>query len=164
MASGNTLAVFGPNDAILPSSNYPQFVVRNNHLVLAFDTTTGETAYFEGVLPQNYAGGGLTCYLTWMAQSATSGTIGWLVDIERTYDAGSTDLDADSLAGAQTLTAKTVPGSAGIADQGSVAFTSGAQMDSLAVGNTFRLKVTRDVSNDNASGDAQLMAVEIRET
>lgn len=164
MASGATLLTFGPADAISPSSNYPQFTTRNNHLVLAFDTTTAETCYFEGVVPQNYGGGGITVYVTWMAQSATSGTIGWLVAFERTYDAGSTDLDADSFASDQTITAATVPGTSGVLAQSSVAVSNGANMDSIAVGNTFRLKLTRDVSNDTATGDAQFLALELRET
>lgn len=164
MATGDSLLSFGPADAISPSSNYPQFVVRNNHLVLAFDTTTAETCYFEGVVPRNYGGGGITAAVTWMAQSATSGTIGWIIAFERTADGGSTDLDADSFASDQTITAATVSGTSGITSTTSVAVSNGANMDSIAVGNTFRLKLTRDVTNDTATGDAQFLALELRET
>jgi len=45
-----------------------------------------------------------------------------------------------------------------------VAFTDGAQMDSVAVGELFRIKVTRDAASDDAAGDAELHAVEIKET
>jgi hypothetical protein len=36
-------------------------------------------------------------------------------------------------------------------------------MDSLAAGELFRLKIERDVTNDNAAGDAQLLRVTIKE-
>lgn len=45
-----------------------------------------------------------------------------------------------------------------------VAFTDGADMDSVAVGESFRMKVTRDAASDDATGDAELVKVEIRET
>lgn len=163
MASGDSLLQFSPLGAEFPASNYATLDTRNNHPCLDFDTTTGEAAYFTGVLPQSYAGGGLTVYLHWAASTATTGTIGWLIAIERIGDSQQ-DVDADGFASDQTVTATTVPGTSGHVDITSGAFTSGAQMDSLAVGEMFRLRVTRDVANDNAAGDAELYAVEIRET
>ncbi|KKK65637.1 hypothetical protein LCGC14_2972130, partial [marine sediment metagenome] len=58
----------------------------------------------------------------------------------------------------------TVPGTAGLVDIVTVTFTDGADMDSVAVGELFRLKVTRDAVSDDAAGDAELVAVEIKET
>ena len=46
----------------------------------------------------------------------------------------------------------------------SVAFTNGTDMDSVAAGEAFRIKLTRDAVSDTAAGDAELHAVEIRET
>lgn len=163
MASGDTLCLFGPADAKLPSSNYPQHLIRNNHHVLAYDAGTSETAYFESVMPQNYGGGGVTIYIGHAAASATSGTIGWLTAFERIGDR-THDIDSDSFASANTLTAVAVSGTAGEVDIVSVAHTNGAQMDSVAVGEGFRLSVARDTTNDDATGDAHLLWVEIRET
>ncbi len=42
--------------------------------------------------------------------------------------------------------------------------TDGADMDSVAVGELFRLKITRDASSDDADNDAELHAVELKET
>jgi hypothetical protein len=36
-------------------------------------------------------------------------------------------------------------------------------MDSLAAGEAFRLRIRRDVANDNAAGDAELLSVTMRE-
>lgn len=163
MASGATLVTFHPFQNEPPSSNYAVAGVRNLHPYLAFDTTTGWSAVFTGVLPRSYAGGGLTVYLHTMMASAITGTVGYTVSIER-MDDSSLDLDADSFASAQTVTAATVPGTSGQTLLQSVAFTSGAQMDSLAAGEQFRIKITRDVANDTAAGDAQLVMVEIKET
>jgi hypothetical protein len=46
----------------------------------------------------------------------------------------------------------------------SVAFTDGADMDSVAVGESFRIKVTRDAVSDDAAGDAEIFKIELRET
>ena len=43
-------------------------------------------------------------------------------------------------------------------------FTNGAQMSSVVAGDYFRIKVTRDGISDTATGDAELVKVEIRET
>lgn len=56
-----------------------------------------------------------------------------------------------------------VPGTSGLVDVVSVAFTAGADMDSVAAGESFRLKVTRDAASDTATGDAELIKVELRE-
>lgn len=146
-----------------PSSNYATLDTRNGHPVLDFDTTTQETAIWTGVLPRHYAGGGITVYIHWAATSATSGTIGWDVSFERIGD-GSQDIDSDGFATAQTVTAATVPGTSGNVDITNVAITDGANIDSIAVGEAFRIRVRRDVTNDTASGDAELVAVELKET
>jgi hypothetical protein len=164
MASGDTLAIFTPAANQPPATNYAALTTRNGHLALAFDTTTQQTAIFAGVLPRNYGGGGLTVDLDWMAASATSGTGGWDVTFERDADAGD-DMDADSFATAQTVTAVTVPGTSGVIKRSSVAITAGAAgTDSLALGEGFRLRVRRDVANDTAAGDLHLLAAIIRET
>ena len=163
MASGNTLCTFFAASNEPPTSNYATFDTRNGHLVLDFDTTTQEAAIFTGIMPRNYAGGGVTVYIHAMLSSATTGTLGWDVSFERMSDA-TTDLDADSFATAQTVTAATVPGTSGIVLVLNVAITDGANMGSVAAGESFRLRIRRDVSNDTASGDAELICVEVKET
>lgn len=165
MATGNTLLTFGPTDALFPTSNYPQFVVRNGHLVLAFDTTTSETAYFEAVLPRHYAGGGLTVYIHWAAATATSNSVVWGVSFERIGE-GSQDIDSDGFASEINASAATAPGTSGFVDIQSVAFTDGSQIDSIAIGEVFRLRIARKVADgsDTMAGDAQLVAIEIKET
>lgn len=163
MASGDSLVMFQPWAFSPPASNSATIGHRNNHPVLNFDTTTQETVYFTGILPRHYGGSGITVYVHWMAATATTGTIGWDIAIERMSD-GATDLDSDSFATAQTITAGTVPTTSGEAEVTNVAISNGANMDSLAAGDSFRLRIRRDVANDTAAGDAQLLAIEIKET
>lgn len=163
MASGDSLLIFTPQQNEPPTTNYATLDTRNSHPVLDFDTTTGESAVFKGIVPRNYAGGGITVYVHASLTSATSGTLGWLVAFERVSDSQQ-DIDADGFAGNQTITAATVPGTSGNVSILNVAVTNGANMDSIAVGEGFRLKITRDVANDTAAGDAELWAVELKET
>ena len=163
MASGDTLLIFTALHNSPPASNPATFDVRNGTPVLDFDATTQEIAIFLGVLPRNYAGGGITVYPHWAATSATTGTIGWDVSFERIGDSQQ-DIDSDGFATAQTVTATTVPGTSGHVDITNVAVTTGANIDSIAVGEAFRLRVRRDVASDDAAGDAELLAVEMKET
>ncbi len=162
MASGDTLAIFTPYQNEPPATNYGIADLRNGHPILAFDDTTSWAAIFTSILPRNYAGGGLTVYVHASAV-ATSGTMGWLIAIER-MDDSSLDIDADSFASDVTVTAATVPGTSGQTLVLSGAFSSGAAMDSLVAGEQFRLRVKRDVANDTAVGNVQITAIEIKET
>lgn len=146
-----------------PATNYATLDTRNAHPVLDFDTTTGESAVWTFVLPASYNGGGITVDVAYSCTSATTGTVGFTVEIERIADS-TLDIDADSFATAQTITAVTVPGTSGHVDVASVGITDGANMDSLAAGEQGRIRITRDVGNDDAAGDAELHWVRIRET
>lgn len=163
MASGNSLYIFKPKDNEPPSSNFATVYTRNGHDVLDFDDTTNESAVFTGILPRSYAGGGVTVYIHYAMTSATSGDIDWDVSFERIGDQ-QLDIDSDSFASAQSVDNTTVPATSGNVDIVSIAFTDGAQMDSVAAGESFRLKVTRDAASDTASGDAELIGIEIKET
>lgn len=162
MASGDTLAVFVPYQNEPPSSNYATAGLRNGHPTLQFDDTTSWAAIFTSVLPRNYSGGGLTVSVHYSA-IATSGTIAWTGEVER-MDDNSLDIDADSFASAQSSSNKTVPGTSGQTDLNTIAHTSGANMDSLAAGEQFRYRLKRDVATDNAVGNAEITAIEVKET
>jgi hypothetical protein len=164
MASGDVLAIFTPQANEAPTSNPATFDTRNNIPVLDFDAGTDESAVFSGFLPASYAGGGLTVKIVFMATSATTGNMVWQAAIERM----NTDLDADSFAAAQASGQVAVNGTSGIPSTGTVAFTSGAKMDSLAASESYRIKVNRDADSttatDDATGDGELLRVVVSET
>jgi hypothetical protein len=162
MASGDLIEVFYPAANEPPSASYATTDLRNGHPVLDFDDTAAESAIFTGIL-YGYAGGGLTVSVGFSMTTAITNTCGWTVEIERIGDQ-VLDIDADSFASAQTITAVTVPGTSGFVDVVSVSISSGANMDSLADGEQFRLRLKRDVANDNAAGDAEMHWVMVKET
>lgn len=157
MASNDVLAVFLPQHNEPPVSNPATLDLRNNHPVLDFDATTQESAIFRGVMPSFYSDGDIRVYLIWAATSAISGTGAWDAAFE-TILSSSHDIDADGFAAARTLAAATVPGTAGQTITGSIDFTK-AQADGVDFPDVFRLRIRRDVANDNASGDLELLAV-----
>lgn len=163
MASGDTLIQWDAQSGISPASNYATPDLRNSRPCLDFDASTDESILFHGVLPRNYAGGGLTVSLHWRATSATSGSCRWQTAFER----GNTDIDSDSFATANSA-GGTANGTSGISTVTTIAHASGAEMDSLAAGEEFWLKVNRDADGtsgtDDMTGDAELYAVEIKET
>lgn len=144
-----------------PASSAAPFDVRNDHPVLDFDDASTESAMFGGVLPTGYAGGGLTIEIYWTATSATTGDVRWGAAIERM----NTDLDSGSFASNQT-TDTTCNGTSGIIAKTTITMTDGAQMDSLAAGEAFRLRIQRIGANaaDTMTGDAELHRVVLRET
>jgi hypothetical protein len=165
MASGDTLVVFRPLDNQPPATGYATFDTRNSIPVLDFDAASDEDAVFGAVLPRFYGGGGITATLYWLASSAVAGDVIWNAAFERNHANGD-DLDADSFATAQAAAATTANGTSGKVITSTITFTDGAQIDSLAAGEAFRLKVTRDANagGDTMAGDAELLMVELKET
>jgi hypothetical protein len=163
MASGDTLLIFRPQDNEPPASNFATLDTRNVHPVLDFDDTTNESAVFSAVMPESYAGGGVTVYLHYTMTSAEADTVDLDVSFELIGDQ-DLDIDGDSFAAVNSVDDTTVPGTTGLVDIVSVAFADGADMDSVTAGDGFRIKVTRDAASDDATGDLELLFVEIRET
>lgn len=131
----------------------------------AFDDTTAEYLDFYGVL-HNYAGGGITVKLKWMAASATSGAVVWGAALRRLND-DTEDVDGAATYDYNDATAATAPSATGENSYDSIAFTDGADMDSLANNEEFILRIRRNPADggDTMTGDAQLSpSVVIEET
>lgn len=171
MASGDTLTIFTARDGVptatagaahaisaggsTPAEGYP---------VLAFDSGTDESVDFVGVLPRAYGGGGLTLTLFWESATQTTNEAVWNAAFRRIAD-DAEDIDTAHTYDFNAVTATTAS-VAGEVDYAAITFTDGADMDSLAAGELFCLRITRDADNgsDTLTGDALLIAAEIRET
>jgi hypothetical protein len=164
MASGDTLFNFSAIAGVPPSTLFATVTRRNNHFVYQFDATISWMLDFGSMLSRRYAGGGITLMLAWMAATAVTGAVVWSAQWER-HDTG-TDLDADAFATAVNSAAITAPGTSGFVAYTPIAFTNGAQLDSLAVAEHFRLRILRLPvdAGDTMAGFAQLLGVEGRET
>lgn len=158
-----TFFVGTPLSAEFPATNFPQLLLSNRRPVLAFDASTDETAYWTGQAPQGFTGTP-TLVITYAMASATSGTVGFQAQLEAISDGDAVDTDsATSFDSVNNSASTTVPGTAGYIDQISITLTNA---DSLAAGDYFRLSLNRDADGsaitDSASGDAYVLAVELR--
>lgn len=164
MASGNVLCILKPQDNEPPAASFATLDTRADVPVLDFDASASESAEFGFVLPHNYNGGGITVTVVWMASTATSGDVVWDIAFKSFTD-DADDLDSKAYATANTAT-ETTSSASGEMKYTDVTFTDGAQIDSVALREYCRLKVTRDVSDaaDTMSGDAELVAIIIKET
>lgn len=166
MASGDTLVVLLPTDNEPPASGYATFDIRNGHPVLDFSDTADEACVFSFVLPRSYGGGGLAVHLHYSMASAVSGKIRLDASFERIGIAVQ-DVDADGPAAPQSVVVAAVPANSGDVDIAAITFGSGAPIDSIAAGELCRIRVERkpsDTTNDTATGDLELHAIEIQET
>ncbi len=162
MASGDTLAKFLPQSVEPLAANTAAFDTRNQHPVWDFDAATNEFIVFTEIMPRNYDGGGVILYIHYAMSSAEADTIDLDGAFERIGDQQQ-DLDSDGFAAVQSVDNVTVPGNAGDVDIVSIAFTDGAEIDSIAVGELYRLKITRDADNDDAAGDLEYRGAELVE-
>lgn len=156
-----TRFVFTPLAAEFPAANFAQLMLVNRRPVLAFDAATAETAQWTAVAPVGLTGA-LKATIYYMMASATSGKVDFTVAVEAVTPGDSTDLDAgDSFDTANTVTAPTVPGTAGYMSSIECALTNA---DGIAAGDLFRVQLTRDATdgtNDTATGDAYVLGVEL---
>lgn len=156
-------AVFGPMAAEFPSSNYPQLTLSNRRPVLAFDAGTQETCWWTSSAPQGLTGT-ITAVITYAMANATTNLVEFEVSLEAISDGDAVDTDAaDSFDTVNSSGGITVPGTAGHIDQVSVTLTNA---DSIAAGDYYRLKVSRDAddgTNDTAAGDCYVLTVELRD-
>jgi hypothetical protein len=159
-----TRAVLTPHSAEFPSSNFPQITQINQRPVLAFDAAVDKTCYWTFIVPQGWTGT-ITAVISYVMASATSGTVGFQVQVEAVTDGDAVDLDATtSFDSVNNSASTTVPGTAGHLDQISVTLTNA---DSAAAADYIRFSLNRDADGsaitDSATGDAYVLAVEIRD-
>jgi hypothetical protein len=166
MASGDCLHRFSAEHNQPPATAYATRDTRNQHPVLDYDAGSTERGVFGDVFDPRYDGGGLTVrlHVAWSSDTNVAHKSRFDVGVER-IGAAVQDLDADGFAAAQSVSI-TVVATSGHVAVGTVTFTDGAQMDSLAVGEKFRIYVDRDHdhADDDATGDTELCNVEVRET
>ena len=154
--------VLSPYSAEFPATNFPQLLLVNLHPVLAFDTTTSETAYWTAIIPQGWTGT-VTAVISYMMASATTGGIAFDVAVEAVTTGDALDLDAatsfDTVNGGSDAS---VPATAGYMEQLSITLSN---LDGAAAADLVRISLARDVADaaDTAAGDCYVLSVEIRD-
>ena len=121
----------------------------------------GGSLYVTSYLPPTYAGNGITVDIWWAVDTDgdTAHTHGWSVSIMR-LQTGTDNINTDSFAAANSASSLNF-GAIRRWQKTSIAFTSGAQMDSAVAGEAFRVKIT---SSTAISGNVLVGEVIVRET
>lgn len=154
----DTLAILFPGPVEFPATNpATPAVLANGRDALAFDDTTSESIIFAFPMPAQYAAGTITLKVYYAMDTATTGDVDLDASIEAVTDAELVDLD--SFDTVNSVDGTTVPGTANDRDSVSITLTN---KDSVAVGESVRLKLARDVA-DTASGDLWVVGVELQE-
>jgi hypothetical protein len=157
--NSKTITTFTATQNQPPSASFATLDTRNSIAVLDFDDTAVESAIFLGIIPEGTnLTSGLAAYTTWMATSATTGNVVWRAEW---MDCNATDLDADSFA----LPVSAIGAANGVSGITTTTILSTTNTNGLSAGDVFRLRISRvgsDGTNDTMSGDAELVAVEIR--
>jgi hypothetical protein len=155
-----TYAFFTPLQNQPPATTFATLDTRNSVAVLDFDDgASNESSIFIGVMPEAAVlASGLKVRVHWMATSATSGLCRWGAQF-----ADLSDQDIDSYAFDAAVEVSTTAD----VTSGKIAVTevSITTIDSIVAGVPYALKLYRDSSdttNDTMTGDAELVAVEVR--
>lgn len=173
MASGNSLILLNALDGTPPATAYATLdtmagasTPAESIPVLDFDDTTQEYMDFYCVMPQHYAGGGLTIIVGYSAAEASTDVIDWEIALRRVAD-DAEDLDTTAHTYDYNDSVDTAPSAVGEVGYASVTFTDGADMDSVTAGDYFVLRITRDPtpnSGTDVTGDASLHFIHVKET
>lgn len=164
MASGETLVVFQAYGNEPPAASFATLDTRNQRPCLDFDAGATERAVFSGKMPQSYAGGGITAYIH--VAASTDNNVAHQYRLDMAFEnVASLDMDSDSFAAAQSAS-DNPNATLGVETITTIAFTDGAQMDSVTAGDRFRIYIDRDHDHgdDDMTGDLELYTVELRET
>lgn len=155
---------FLPQDAVQPTSSFATFDTISGtyfpFVVLDFASSGTESAYFF-LLSADYGSGNPTVTIYWAADTATSGSVVWSVQLAAvTPNTEATSLASKLFDGAQTVT-DTHLGT--IARRVHSCDVTISNLDGLTAGEYVVLKVSRlgsDVS-DTMAGDAMLLGLKL---
>lgn len=128
---------------------------------LAFDAATDEECFWTGVMPAFT--GALTLRLLVRMASAVVNEVIFRAALEAITPGDAVDTDAASSFDTDNVSsATTVPGTAGNIFLVTITLTNN---DGIAQGDYYRIRVGRDADNagDDATGDAHLLAAELRD-
>jgi len=133
----------------------PELVRRNNHLVVGLDAAAVESFVCKNRMPLDYnSGSNVTGTVRGIAASATSGAVRVRLEFEA---CGAQDFDSDGFASAVEVTSSAASGTNGVLFD-AVFTLSNSNMDAVAAGGLFRVKISRVGSDgaDTMTGDFQV--------
>lgn len=142
------------------ATNPPGMSWVNARPYLLFDGTTDELITFSFRMPSDYASG-LTVKWQYSMVSATANNVAIRAQVMASSDGDN--IDTDSYDTLQASSDATVPATAGLMDEISLALTS---VDSLAAGDYISVQLGREngTTGTNATGDMEVWAIALTYT
>lgn len=164
MSTGESLLLFLPNHKLGVKLFGAYFQLRNRHPILKFNGTYAVYVTYSAAMPIHYGGNGITLYIHYSVETATSGSIIFETQFERVGDQQQ-DIDSDGFAPYQTSSATTIPSTSGLVDVMTISHADGSQMDNIVAGDSFRLRMRRrpGLAGDTVNDFVELLAIEMRE-
>ena len=176
MASGDVLAILTPQSNQPPAASYATLDVVTGSgepdTVLDFDASVDETAVFKRNMPNHYDGGGVTVSIIFAMSSDhdPAHKVRWDAAFSLIHDFSATT-GVQAITGDGFVAVNSITGNPhddiGKTEQANITFTNGADMDSIEKNDGYLIKITRDANHgtdDDATGDAELWMVIIKET
>lgn len=141
---------------------FPDKTPVTGHFIAVFPDSGTPFTNFDGRMPVTYNNSNITVTLHWFSLTATTGAVVWQVAFERLDEDGQS-MVVDGFATAISVTTS-VSGTADALTYTTIAL-SNAQADAVQLGESFRIRATRDTVsvNDTLVGDANLLNVGIEE-
>lgn len=156
--------------AVLPAANPPQRTARNEHTVLAFDSTASESAVFESHGTDYWNAGAQSFTVeVWVTSTATSGAFVFQAELEAigdgTYLAPAHDIDADGFDSPVLSASTTINATSGVPTLCYITIPFADQDDLVGTTQPFRLRISRLPANagDTMAADAQVLRVVLRQ-
>lgn len=150
--------------AEMRSTGFPQLVKANGTNIpvsgYAFDASAVEALFFDFEATA-YGSGNVTVRLRWYADTASTGAVVWgAQSAALTPNTDTQDVETDGLAAAATTTTTHLGTTGQREHETTITITAS---DSLAAGDTVRLRVYRDAAagGDSLAGDAILTRVTV---
>lgn len=160
---GGTLLIFSPVHYQPTSSATAALDIRNSSLILGFDDSVTENAYFTAVMPRFYANQGIEVRIVWTQQSDTNMAHLCVFEVafDRFNESGqSLDSTSEGIPKTGNGFMADAPGKLSVI---TIHFTA-TEVDGILGGDMFRLRVSRLPGDilDTMTGDAQVLRVELR--
>jgi hypothetical protein len=154
-----TIGVLSPKEYEAPLTGYTaNLATRNGRPILNFSHDTGQSALWSSLIPYDaYLNSGLLVNAWWSCQTSV-GTVGWTMYLEKIND--NAVIASDNFFGPYYIAPSSAPATGRI-KKTSQALTSG-DLSGISPGDVFRIKISRNIDNDNALATAELHKIELR--
>ncbi len=157
--------VLSPEHANIPLTNpgIPD-VGHGIHHVIDYDPNTNESNTWGNLRCTNYQGGSIKADVYYTMETAATGNVVFTGELWAITALDAEDVDVPGFGTIVSVT-NAVPAVAGRFKVATITFSTAGQLDSIAAGDLFAFRFTRDAANasDTAGGDMEVRMIRLYE-